>query len=33
MCENIKKEFKYQMDMYFTNIIKPDIDYTYPNEY
>ena len=33
MCENIKKEFEYQMDMYFRNIIKPDIDYTYPNEY
>ena len=33
MCENIKKEFEYQMDMYFTNIIEPDIDYTYPNEY
>ena len=33
MCEKIKKEFEYQMDMYFTKIIEPDIDYTYPNEY
>ena len=33
MCEKIKKEFEYQMDMYFTRIIEPDIDYTYPNEY
>ena len=33
MCENIKNEFEYQMDIYYTNIIKPDIDYTYPNEY
>ena len=33
MCENSKKEFEYQMDRYFTNIIEPDIDYTYPNEY
>ena len=33
MCENIKNEFEYQMDIYYTNIIKPDIDYIYPNEY
>ena len=33
MCEKIKKEFEYQMDIYFTKIIEPDIDYTYPNEY
>ena len=33
ICEKIKKEFEYQMDMYFTKIIEPDIDYTYPNEY
>ena len=33
MCEKIKKEFEYQMDVYFTKIIEPDIDYTYPNEY
>ena len=33
LCENIKKEFEYQMDMYFTNIIKPDIDYNYLNKY
>ena len=33
MCENIKKGFEYQMDIYFTTIIEPDIDYTYPNEY
>ena len=32
-CENIKNEFEYQMDIYYMNIIKPDIDYTYPNEY
>ena len=33
MCENIKKEFEYQMDIFYTNIIEPDIDYIYPNEY
>ena len=33
MCENIKNDFEYQMDIYYTNIIEPDIDYTYPNEY
>ena len=33
MCEKIKKEFEYQMDMYFTKIIEPDIDYTYRNKY
>ena len=33
MCEKIKKEFEYQMGIYFTKIIEPDIDYTYPNEY
>ena len=33
MCENIRKEFEYQIDIYYTKIIEVDIDFTYPNEY
>ena len=29
----IKAEEEYQIDIYFSNILEPHIDYTYPNEY
>ena len=29
----IKEEEEYQIDIYFSNILEPHIDYTYPNEY
>ena len=29
----IKEEKEYQIDIYFSNILEPHIDYTYPNEY
>ena len=29
----IKAEEEYKIDIYFSNILEPDIDYTYPNEY
>ena len=30
---DIIKEEEYQIDIYFSNILEPHIDYTYPNEY
>ena len=30
---DIIKEEAYQIDIYFSNILEPHIDYTYPNEY
>ena len=29
----IKVEEEYQIDIYFSNILEPHIDYTYSNEY
>ena len=29
----IKEEEEYQIDIYFSNILEPQTDYTYPNEY
>ena len=30
---DIIKVEEYQIDIYFSNILEPHIDYTYPNEY
>ena len=33
LVEIIKAEEKYQVELYFSKILEPSIDYTYPNEY
>ena len=33
LVEIIKAEEEYQVELYFSKILEPSIDYTYPNEY